>query len=271
MIKIMKQLFYEPLLHFFLLGGLFYLYYDSKVEVPFEAKIPIVISEYEIRQMKLQYAQEMNDEVLKALVAKRYYEKILLDKAYSIKLAQNDQIISNRLLQQMEFVMLDGSKDKEPTEEELREYYEKNIDDYSHVKTLSFHSVYFRNDKESRVDSTYKLLTVADVNASEAKFFGEKSELPNEMRDATYEKISAMHGKFFADKLFKLKQGVWHKEIQSTDGVRIVYVTDKKVATSYKFDEVEDRVYNDYLAQNRKKIKENAYKEIASQYSLKSS
>jgi len=271
MIKIVKQLLYEPLLHFLLLGIVIYLYFSYTQKIVSNKNI-ITLSSYEINQLKSlyekNYGREVTNNTLKILIAQKYYNKVLLDKAYSINLAQNDEIIIQRLLKKMQFVMLDSSKYKEPTQKELYEYYRKNIQEYSHVETLSFASVYFRNDKDKRVQYTYNLLNIAKVNSKEGRVFSDISTLPYHVENASYDEIKMSYGKYFADKLFQLKQGEWQKAIHSKDGVRIVYIDAKKISKPYKFDEIEDRVYREYLSEQLKKQKEKAYSEIASKYTL---
>ena len=272
MIKIVKQLAYEPLLHFVLLGVLIYAYFSFTQKVVSNKNI-ILVSSDEVNQLKSlyekNYEREANDETLKILIAKKYYDKVLLDKAHSIKLAHNDDIIMQRLLQKMQFVMLDSSKYKEPTQKELYTYYTQHIKEYAYVETISFSSVYFRNDKDKRVEPTLNLLRIAKVNSMNARVFSDISALPYHVENVSYDEIRESYGKYFADKLFRLKKGVWHKAIQSKDGIRLVYIDAKKTSTPYGFDVVEDRVYTDYMQEQLKIQKESAYREIASQYTLK--
>ena len=166
--------------------------------------------------------------------------------------------------------MAENNLNKEPTEKELKKYYNKNIEDYSMINTISFATIYFSNPKDKRVDETYKLLNIADVNASEAKFFGEKSPIADSVKNYTFERVKQDYGTYFANKLFKLKKGMWYKAIHSKNGVRLVYITDKNVSKAYSFDDVQGRVYSDYLQERRKKVHDKAYKNIVSKYELKS-
>ena len=271
MIKIVKQFLYEPLFHFILLGAVIYIYFNYAQTKVSDKKIIRLLS-YEVNQLKAlyekNYEREANDKVLKILIAKEYYNKVLLDKAYSIKLAQNDEIITQILLKKMQFVMLDSKNQKEPTQKELYEYYTKNIQEYSHIDTLSFASVYFRDDKDKRIQPTYSLLTIAEVDSAEGRAFSDISALPYHVENASYEEIQKSYGKYFTDKLFKLKKGKWHKAIHSKDGIRIVYIDSKKISIPYEFDDIEDRVYAEYMSEQLKKQKEKAYKEIALKYTL---
>jgi hypothetical protein len=273
MIKITKQWIKEPLLHFLLLGAIVYVYFITvHQEVDLDKK-QIVFSAYEVQKIKdnykKEYKRELDKETLQILIAQKYYNAILLDKAFSTKIAQNDVLVSKRLLKKMQFIMLDRSKYKEPTQKELYDYYMKNIHDYSQVRTISFSSVFFQNDKDTKIIPSYKLLGIAKVDALNARGFSDRSDLPYHVSNANAQEIQKNYGKYFQGKLFRLKQGSWHKPIQSKKGTRLVYVTDKQIGEPYAFDEVESRVYEDYIAQKAKEQKEKAYEEMAIQYSLK--
>jgi len=218
----------------------------------------------------LEYKNDINKEVIHALVQKKYYEKILLDKAYTIKLAQNDPLITQRLLKQMEFVMADKSANKEPSEKELLQYYQKNIQDYSTVDTLSFATVYFKNSSEKKLLDTFKLLTIAKVSAKNAQFFGEKSINNNQMKNITKDKAIKLYGRYFATKLFVAKQGIWHKAIRAKDGFYFIFITNKNVTKAENFDALQGRVYNEFLAERLRDIKKTAFDNIAIAYVLES-
>ena len=272
MIKITKKILREPLFHFILLGGLVYIYFSFVHKADGITAKQIVLSSFEVQKLKSsfekEYKRKVDTKLLKILIERRYYESILLDKAFSLKIAQNDKIVSQRLLQKMQFLMLDSSKYKEPTQEELEKFYTKNIEDYSHIKTLSFSSIYFHNDKDRHIEEVYELLQISKVKWSDAEGLSESSSLPYHVEKATFTSVAKEYGKYFAKKLFTLTQGSWHKAIQTKDGARIVYVTEKEVGKPYSFEDVESRVYEDYVQMQQIKQKEKAYAEMASQYSL---
>ncbi len=268
-----KKILFEPLLHFLLLGFFLYLYYNTTASSQtLEDKKTIKISSYEIGEIestyKKEWSKDVNENQLQALISKKYYEKILLNEAYSLGLQKQDKVISERLIKQMNFIMTNSSEIIEPTEEELHQYYSKNIDDYSEIKNLSFSHIFFENQKDERVSETLNLIKIADINVTDAPDFGERFKLSNSEEKAHFEELQIIYGKYFALKVFKLKKGLWHKAIESKFGTHIIYITDKDIGVPYLFDEVEDRVYEDYMDEQRERIKEDAYQKITTQYSL---
>ena len=273
MIKILKTIFFEPLVHFLLLGSLIYLYYASVSESSSSVlKEKITISSHEQAQIKKEYKEQYDKEIseveLLAFIQKMYKEKVLLSEAYLLALQKDDALIKEQLLKKMKFILHKSAKYKEPTEEELFEYYKKNIHEYSVVKELSFSNVYFSSNDAEKLKEMYELLILTDVNSSQAAYFGESLKDINYRDNVSYEELKDEFGKYFASKVFTLKSGVWHRAIHSKLGKHLVYVREKKVGSAYPFDEVQDRVYRDFLAQREAEIVKSAYDDILLNYSL---
>jgi parvulin-like peptidyl-prolyl isomerase len=169
----------------------------------------------------------------------------------------------------MQSIMINSSKKIEPSEKELFEYYKKNIEDYSKIITLSFAQIYFSNRKDKKVAKTFTLLKIAHIKPSQASSFGEKFIKSNHIKNISFKELKNSYGNYFASQVFQLKKGLWHKGIISKYGIHLVYVTEKKVETIYPFDEVQDRVYQDYLREQKENKEQKSYQVIKAQYILK--
>ncbi len=265
----------EPLVHFFILGLILYIYYtQTQVQTNVQTKSVIDISKYEIKQIKSNYKNEWAKEItkaeLQALITQKYYNKVLLDEAYLLNLHKQDEVISKRLLKKMHFVMLNSAKIIEPSEKQLYDYYKKNIIDYSAIKTLSFvHIFYPPNTDKKKIDEIFKLLKQVPMDVDKAVDFSEKFKKQNILKNISLKETKKLFGSYFADKLFKLKMGVWHKPMHSKFGTHIVYIKEKNVTTPYPFDDVQGRVYEDFMEEFKTNIEKKAYKRVLSSYKLK--
>lgn len=270
MLNIIKKALKEPLIHFMLLGSLIYLYYAFSQEPLQNTKQQIILEDYEIQALKDEYKKErfksMNAEELNAYSKHKLYEKTLLEEAYSLNLHTQSKEISELLLKQMKFILLNESAFVEPTEEELLEYYKQNIKDYSEVAKLSFSHIYFSNSKDKDIEKTYEIVTYANLSPKKAAYFGETSDISNYQDSINKDDVEKIFGKYFANKLFNIKSRVWNKAIHSKHGVHLVYVRDKKSTNPYEFDDVLERVYQDYIQAKRVKSSNDAYKRIEERY-----
>jgi len=263
--KILKIVASEPLIHFLLLGFLLFIYFKfTQIDTKIQNKTVINISSSEIDSITAE-----NKDNRQVFIDKKFYEKLLVDEAYSLDLVMQDDLIIQRLLKQMQFIMLNSNKIVEPTENQLLEYYNKNIKDYSNVQTLSFVHIYFLNRADKRIDEIDSFLRVEDINISQTFSFGDKFNGSSSLKNISYLEIKKSYGNYFASKIVTLKSGVWHKSIFSKYGTHFVYILDKNVSTPYSFDDVQGRVYDDYKREQRDKALKKAYQMIKAQYILK--
>ncbi|NPA59851.1 MAG: peptidyl-prolyl cis-trans isomerase [Epsilonproteobacteria bacterium] len=249
-------------------------YAQTQVQTNTQKKSVIDISKYEIQQIKSKYkkewAREISEVELKALITQRYYDKVLLEEAYLLNLQKQDEVISKRLLEKMHFVMLNTEKIIEPTQKQLYEYYKKNIVDYSVVSSISFTHIFFNlNVDKKKLDAVLKLLKTVKVDIQRVDGFGDSFQKSTQVENINFEDAKDLFGNYFAYKLFKLKSGVWNNAIRSKFGNHIIYVKDKNVTTPYTFDEVQGRVYEDFMQEFKDNIEKKAYKRVLSSYELK--
>ena len=259
MLNIMKKVLKEPLIHFLLLGSLIYSFYIYTQEPTQTTQEEIKLQAYEIRALKDRYKKEnhkdINSEELKVYSAQALYEKKLLNEAYALNLYKESQEISQILLKQMKFIRHNRSLFIEPTEEELLAYYKKNTQEYSHTDKISFSHIYFLNAKDRDVKKTYEIATTVGIDPNKAGYFGDASSISNYLDDLTQDEIQKSFGKYFAKQLFSLKSNVWHKAIHSKHGVHLVYIRSKVIGEPYPFDDVLERVYQDFLQEKQLKDK----------------
>lgn len=255
MLNIITKVLKEPLIHFLFLGSLIYLYYAFSQEPLQNAKEQIVLETYEIQMLKDEYKKnnlkDINKQELNAYKQYKLYEKKLLQEAYSLNLHTQSSEVSALLLKQMKFIQKNKTTFVEPTEEELLNYYKQNIKEYSKIDELSFSHIYFTDAKDTNIKKIYEIITLVNLSPKKAAYFGESLELSNYQDGVNKTDIEKSFGKYFSSKLFKLQSGVWHKAIHSKYGVHLVYITNKKTSQPYAFDNVLERVYQDFIAHKR--------------------
>jgi hypothetical protein len=268
---VLKKVFQEPLVQFLLLGGVLYFYYVSTQE-SVSNKSTISFSPFEVEQIKKSYQEkfgkEISKELFNALLAKKSYEKILLSEAQTLGIAQTDSQISELLLEKMEFLLSNSVEVLEPSEEELKEFYKRNIVDYSELKSLSFYQIYFLQEDSKEIQEHLKLLVVTDVNGSIGAGLSQNSTYPKHIQNISKAEVEKMFGKYFAFKLFESTLNEWSGPIKLQEGESLIYVDSKEPSQALLFDEVQDRVYRDFMRKKRETVKRDAYAKLATQYKV---
>jgi len=238
------KLLKEPLIQFFVAGFFLYTLYalvgdSASSQLPQNAKKTIYLS------------AEHNDSSDMKI---KEYEAVLLNEAYFLKLYEQDRDISAILIEKMEYILANSATLKEPSETQLLAFYKKHIQDYAHIKTLSFY-LYDVHEKFVYRD-IYNLLHLRPKGG----IFEQKQSLAQ---------IEQKYGSYFAHKISQEAIGYLSDSIHAKHKDYLVFLQAKDVAKPLDFNDVESRVYQDYIYQKRLELKKQAYDKIKQHYEIK--
>ena len=230
----MKRWLNEPLVHFLVLGALLFGVYgwlhrgepgswDNGAD-------PVRITAREIAFLtesweRLQQREPTREE-LHALVAGYLKEELLGREARAMGLDQNDPIIRRRLAQKVEFLVNDTARLTEPTANDLRRYYEANMESFQTPARVSFTQVFF--DPETRPNATAEAkaaLAALSRGAAATRDIGDPSPIDAAVREDDMQAVAGLFGAPFANAVFALHPGTWHGPIASSFGLHLVRVT----------------------------------------------
>jgi len=273
---IISAILREPYMHFLFIGLLLYLYYQN-FHTPSTAptKQSIVISSKEITDINQssskRWGRSLHYSELDVLVEASYLDEILLNEAISLELEREDKEIRERLIRQMRQILAPSIA--EPSEELLRKYYQEHKDDYGITTKISFAHIYLQDLAQIDTQEFVEILNLKDIKPESASTYGDNFTADNKLQNnhiesMTQRQISELFGKYFAQQLWRLSRHKWHGAIRSKYGYHILYITDKLSTKLHLFDEVEDRVYSDYMAEQRAAALQSAYEKLSTQYQL---
>ena len=140
----------DPLLHFSALGAaLFALFLLTNERAPDDDTV--VISQARQAQLAAAFGRVWrrppSDEELKGLIDEWLREELANREAVAMGLARDDLIIRRRLRQKYEAFMDQVASAVEPTETELRVWYDDHADDYRTSMRVTFTQVFFSTDR----------------------------------------------------------------------------------------------------------------------------
>ncbi|RVG14917.1 peptidyl-prolyl cis-trans isomerase [Sinorhizobium meliloti] len=264
-------LFREPLLHFTVIGVVLFGGYAWLRDEPTEATDiePVRIGEGDVRWLKQtwssQWLRDPTSDELKGLIDDLLNERLLAREAEEMGLDRDDTIIRRRLAQKLKFVIEDTAQLAEPTDAELRQFYDANPAHFATQARLSFRQIYF--DPENRADAAADAqILLAELNAvGKPEPVGDRLLLGNRFDDASELAVSGMFGADFAREVFAVEPGQWRGPVKSGYGLHLVFVTERTAAVPKPFETVKGDVLaewrgakqaelsRDFLAALRKK------------------
>jgi len=270
----------EPLLHLFVLAlVVFGLHAALNRDSGPDENDPylVEVSSAELEWLRTMWKKRMNREPtvheLRSQVNQVIRETILEREAIQMGLDKDDVVLRRRLAQKMEFLFKDLSSSlAQPSDEDLRQYFEENGHRYELPVRVTFTQVFF--DKDERGVESAEQAVKAFLESSEARGgdpsathrLGDASMLPPHCGDCDAREIRNRFGEEFFGSVKTLSPGSWHGPVMSGYGLHAVYVHERKDARLPAFEEIKDRIEADWIADRQRLDTNKAYQEIRSQY-----
>jgi hypothetical protein len=266
----------EPLLHFLLIGAALFLLYGLQNDDTVNDSNHIVISETDIDRLitlwEKKWQRLPTKTELEGLIQSQIREEVLYREALAMGLDQGDTIVRRRLAQKVEFISADIATQVDPSEADLQSFLKAHPDKFGVPARISFQQIYFNADKrgENAQQDAKQLLdtltqpgSAIDITAAGDSFmFGQKHE------NLTRHGVSRLFGKKFTDELFKLQADSWNGPVISGYGLHLIWVDVKSEAEPSALDDVRERVRNEWMAEQRKKMDAAFYAELRKRYEI---
>mgnify|MGYP001601240874 FL=1 len=156
-----------PLVQFLLLGLVVYLAYAIFAKQAEEVEeTTVVISAREVEWMESNWQKRWmrapTEEEREGFMQQYVRENLLYREALALGLAEDDPVIRRMLAQKLERMVQDLAVGGEPTEEELKGYFEAHADDYLDPERITITQVFF--DPDQRGDATLADAEAAKLN-----------------------------------------------------------------------------------------------------------
>ncbi len=286
----MTKFLKEPLLHFLLVGlGLFILYdfvsgdeteYDSRV-IDVNRDTLLTFVQFRTRAFDPAIAAErldaMSEAELQLMIDDYVREEALYREALALGMDKNDYIIKRRMIQSIEFItsgFVTAAIDL--SDQDLRDYYEENRDDYYIDPFVTFTHVFFNSDERSRDEATAMAASKLDelnnsnVPFSEATRHGERFPYFVNYVERTPSFLASHFGAQMTEQVLTLEPDdtTWHGPFQSPYGSHLVLLVNRQEGRFPSFEEVEASVRQDAERAATEELNNEAISAIVGTYEI---
>ena len=146
-------------------------------------------------------------------------------------LEQGDIVVERRLAQRLEALVKSLLAPADPSEDELRAWFDENIEQFTQPDRYSIVQVYFdpdRRDQSTLADAREALEALQSINGIPADIanYGDRLLSQNRFVSQTELDLSKSFGSRFVEQVTELEPGLWHGPILSGYGTHLVYVTE---------------------------------------------
>ena len=269
----MKKILKEPFFHFILLGIALFLLYGL-VNNKTNAKNTILIDDFDVNNIiagwEMQWKRAPTEKELKNLIQQNIKQEIFYREALKMNLDHNDEIIKRRLAQKMKFLSNDIASIREPTDQELEQYYKDHTDKYLTPYTYTLYQIIFSPDKRKNnyKDAVETLAQFPNATFDEMKNWGDKLPFPYHYDDISADELALQLGSKFPEAIKKENINKWIGPIPSGFGYHVVYITEKINPQLPSIDIIKKDIIRDYEYDHQKEVNELIYKELKKKYDI---
>jgi peptidyl-prolyl cis-trans isomerase C len=274
-----KRWLREPLLHFLLIGfAVFTVYsYLHRGRGGVEVSKQIVLSLDELQQMHTFFVSQWHREPtvaeFQAMVEDKVREEVLYREGLAMGLDKDDTIVKRRMSQKMQFLAEDVAAAHEPSDTELKVWFEKNSRQFALPSRYSFRHLYFSPDKRGKnaQDSAAEVLTRIAGQPEDSKLavsLADRFMFQDYYADRTPEAVAKEFGPQLAVALESVRPGSWQGPIESGYGWHLVFVDSVIPGRTPALEEIEPDVKTAWLAEQKAAAWQKAYTAMRAKYTV---
>lgn len=271
---LLRRVLREPLLHFFLIGLALFLASEWHREASDPYRIVIGPERIETlaNDYRMQYGVAPTPVQLKDLVDRYADDEILFREGESLKLGEGDEIVRRRVVQKMQFLVQNLHAPAEPSEVQLRSFYQSNKARYITPERRSFTHIYFSPDKSGDAAARARALAVLATLKPGNGRAPERGDAFPDLYDYSgfgIDEATRLFGhSSFAYALFKAPIGKWSGPYRSGYGYHLLLVESDAPAALPPFANVRDRVRSDYLEAVQREQDEANFHRLKAKYTI---
>jgi hypothetical protein len=267
-IKVLK----EPLLHFLMIGAGLFLLYGVMQGPAVAAPDRIVVTEGRIEQLVANFTRTWmrppNEVGLADLIDGYIRDELYYREAVALGLDNDDPVIRRRLRQKLGLLFDDMSAQIEPTDAELADYLQSNLEAFRLEPEVSFRQIYFNPDRRNDPEKDALAARQALRAGAPVDGFGDPAIGKESFSLATQTELYAQFGTRFAQLVLKQDPGGWSEPLPSALGIHLVQVSERKEARDPELAEVRKAVELEWLAQKRRDVEDATYRQLLEGYEL---
>jgi parvulin-like peptidyl-prolyl isomerase len=272
----MKAVLREPLVHFLLLGGLLFLYFEWRGGSGGPGSSWIVVTPGQIEHLASGFGRTWQrpptDAELKGLVDDYVKEEIATREAVGMGLDRDDTIIRRRLRQKLEFLVEDAASAALPNDAELQAWLDAHPESFQAEPQLAFRQVYVspeRRGPRAAADAAELLARLRKGGPDVAtERLGDPSMLPAEEALIPLREVERSFGNDFAQVLLTIQPGRWTGPVESPYGLHLVLVRERGAAVKPALSEIRPMLEREVLAERRKRDLDALYARLLEKYTV---
>ena len=268
----LRPLLREPLTHFLVLGILIFAvshWLESRSQ-----RYVITIAPGDLTRIENSYVQQYGANPtpaqLRTMVDNTVREEIYLREALALGLDKDDEIVRRRLAQKYQFLQADMATPRQPSQAELRRWFDTHAAQFAEPARRTFDQRYFAIDQRGEAAARQLAATAAGrLGQGQPAAIGDEFPGPKVTARLARDDTERLFGSAeFARAVFAAQPGRWIGPVRSGFGWHVVRVTDSTPARPRGFAEARQDALAAWQEQDRDARNDAAYRALLARYTV---
>jgi hypothetical protein len=269
--KYLQRLLREPLLHFFVIGGIFFVAFGALSDRGPPPNHVITITPARIEQLAVGFTavwrRQPTAEEVSGLIEGDIREEVYYREALALGMDRGDTVIRRRMRQKMEFLTDTGADLLVPSEDELQEYLSTNEPGYRQLPRVAIEQIYLGDNPEP--GSIPPLLDALNSDQTiDPLTLGQRTLLPLRLDLSYPNAIDGVFGAGFFDRIAEFPTGRWTGPVGSTYGIHLLYISAREPSRMPPLNEVRAAVLRDWKSEKSQELRELYYERLKEGYTI---
>ncbi len=200
-------------------------------------------------------------------------DEVFYREAIARGLDRNDPVVKMSLVRKITMLGTAAAQATEPTDAEIRAFFELRTERYRIPATFDLMQVYLNPEKRGRqldAHAATLLTELRDARPETEKLseLGDVIMLPRSVQDVSQENLAHTFGRAFADAVLTLPVGRWEGPVESEFGLHLVNITRRVDAQTPDWTQIRDVIIRDMQYEGRKAAEDQFYAEILPRYQI---
>ncbi len=273
--RVIARAMREPLVHFLIAGFALFVVYALLQPKRFTADTSrrIELSAADVGRVELAFVarwqRQPTPAELRGLLSSEVRNEILSREAIALGLDKDDVIVKRRLAQKMEFLAEDLSGLREPSQAELRAWFDMNKNEFAQPARITFRHVFFSTDRRGAdaERAARKALASASGRSDDAPR-GDPFMFQDYYSDRTAAQVAGVFGSDFAKTVFSSPVGRWSGPFASGLGWHLVWTNELLAGVVPSYEGVESAVRERWTSEQREAAKRAGFEAMLSRYEV---
>lgn len=266
------KIFRDPIAHFILIGLMLIAINHFWTTWQGEKGRTIEVSSEEVARLEKLWANTAGrlptGEDRQMIIDQFVQDEVLMREAKRLGLDDNDIIIHRRLAQKMDFLIADNPID-DPTDAELKLWFDENRDQFAASERRSFRHVYFSPERHGdRIENVARTALDQMKAGADWKAMGDPFIQKRSYAAVPQSEVTRLFGPEFAESIFRLPANIWSAPLGSAYGLHLVRIETVDSAADAELKPIKLQVTDAWREQKAAIAKQEAVQKLVSGYTV---